>query len=398
MDASENKEKKESPFKRVLYREFQRMTSRRIYFAAAIVLPLFLLFFMSTIFGGGAMDGLPIGIVDMDNTSTSRQIVRSMEAVPTFDVIRHFSNETEARQSVLHKEIYGYLSIPHNFEEDALTGKDATLPYYYHYALLAVGGEIMGAFGNSLTPISFSPIALEAEELGVNPSEVQTFLLPFEVSDHPVYNPGLNYSIYLSQPFFFVLFQIVILLITVYSVGSEIKYKTANEWLACADGNIVVAVVAKLLPYTVIFALEGIMANFVIFRVFNVPLWGSWFLLDFITVIFIIATQGFALFIFSLFPAVALIISAVSMLGSLGATLSGITFPVDNMYSWVHFMSYLLPVRHFTEFGQIMFYTAADYMYLWPQFVILLIFPFLAFIMFPHLKKAIISCKYEDIE
>ncbi len=387
-----------SPFKKVLKREFERMTSRRIYFGSCIVLPLFLLFFMATIFGGGAMDNLPIGIVDSDNTSASRSVTRMMEAVPTFSVIRHFTNEVEARRSVQQKEIYGYLHIPHHFEQNALTGKDGTLCYYYHYALLAVGGEIMGAFGTSLAPIAFSPIAVEAEALGVSSEAIETFLLPIDVSDHPVYNPGLNYSIYLSQPFYFVLFQILILLITVYSMGSEIKFKTAADWLACANGSMPTAIFAKLLPYTVIFCIEGILANFVIFDLFNVPIWGSWWLLNLATVLFVISTQALAIFIFALFPAVALIISAVSMLGSLGATLSGITFPVDNMYGWVRFISYLLPVRHYTEFGQIMFYTAADYPYLWMTFAILLIYPILAFIMFPHLKRAIISRKYEDIE
>ena len=135
-----------------------------------------------------------------------------------------------------------------------------------------------------------------------------------------------------------------------------------------------------------------------IFDLFNGPILGSWWLLNLATVLFVISTQALAIFIFSLFPAVALIISAESMLGSLGATLSGITFPVDNMYGWVRFISYLLPVRHYTEFGQIMFYTAADYPYLWMTFAILFIYPKLAFIMFPHLTRAIILLKYEDIE
>lgn len=42
-----------------------------------------------------------------------------------------------------------------------------------------------------------------------------------------------------------------------------------------------------------------------------------------------------------LFPAVSLVISVVSMVGSLGATLSGVTFPVSNMYPLVRDASYL---------------------------------------------------------
>ena len=44
---------KQSPFIAVLKRELDRMVSRRIYFASCIVLPLFSIFFMATIFGNG---------------------------------------------------------------------------------------------------------------------------------------------------------------------------------------------------------------------------------------------------------------------------------------------------------------------------------------------------------
>lgn len=71
---------------------------------------------------------------------------------------------------------------------------------------------------------------------------------------------------------------------------------------------------------------------------------------------FVVATQALGLFLFSLFPAISLIISIVSMVGSLGATLSGVTFPVPNMYPLVRDASYLFPVRHFTEMMQNMLY------------------------------------------
>lgn len=92
------------------------------------------------------------------------------------------------------------------------------------------------------------------------------------------------------------------------------------------------------------------------FGILHIPFQGSWLLLNVMTVLFIIATQALALFIFSLFPAVAIIISIVSMVGSLGATLSGVTFPVLNMYPLVRDASYLFPVRHYTEITQTMLY------------------------------------------
>ena len=55
-----------SPFRSVLLREWRRMTSRCLYFGVCIILPLFTLFFMATIFGNGQMENIPIGIVDQD--------------------------------------------------------------------------------------------------------------------------------------------------------------------------------------------------------------------------------------------------------------------------------------------------------------------------------------------
>ena len=75
-----------SPFVNVFCRELRRMVSRRIYFVACVVLPLFSIFFMATIFGNGQMENLPVGIVDMDASATSRKISRMVEAVPTFRV------------------------------------------------------------------------------------------------------------------------------------------------------------------------------------------------------------------------------------------------------------------------------------------------------------------------
>lgn len=387
-----------SPFHAVLLREWQRMTSRRLYFGVCIVLPLFTLFFMATIFGNGQMENIPIGIIDQDNTATSRAIVRNISAVPTFKVTKHYVNEAAARKAVQKKEIYGYLSIPPKFEQDAIAGKNATLCYYYHYALLSVGGELMAAFETSLAPVSLSPIVMEAVALGVEQDQITTFLLPVQANNHPIYNPSLDYSIYLSQPFFFVLFQVLILLITVYAVGIEIKFRTANDWLATANGNMVTAVFGKLLPYTLIFILIGWLANFVMFGILHIPFQGNWWTMNLVTAIFIIATQALGLFLFSLFPAISLVISVVSMVGSLGATLSGVTFPVPNMYPIVQDASHLFPIRHFTEIMQTMLYGGGGFIYFWPSVVILCIFPLLALLLLPHLKQAIESHKYENIK
>lgn len=204
----------------VFRRELHRMTARRIYLASCLVLPLFSLVFMTTIFGNGQMENLPVGVVDADQTSLSRNIIRMVDATPELQITKHYANETEAREAMQRKEIYGYLLIPSGMK---------TLCYYYHNAMLSVGGELHSTFETLLKQISVTPIVTEAVGLGESQSQITSFLIPVSEEEMVSYNPNRNYTIYLSQPFFFVFLQVLLLLVTTYALGSERKFGTSDE-------------------------------------------------------------------------------------------------------------------------------------------------------------------------
>ena len=374
-------------------RELQRMTSRRIYLGAAVVLPLFLLLFMTTIFGTGQMVKLPVGIVDADNTATSRSIVRNIAAVPTLDVVTHYADDNEARAAVKRKEVYGYLSIPPRFEEAVVHGTDATLNYYYHYALLAVGGEVMSAFETALIPVRMAPIVDEAVMLGSTEQNIETFLLPLTSDAHALYNPSLDYAVYLAVPIFFIMFQILVLLVTLYAVGSERKSSSSSPlsfsflfWLG------------KLLPYTLIFIAETLLASVVFFRWEHIPFAGNMWLFALITALFVVATQSVAVILYALFPVLSLVISVVSMVGSLGATLSGLTFPLSAMSPVVQWVAKLFPVRHFTEAMQCVVYFDGGFSTCWPQLAVLCLFPLVMLLLLPRLQRIFLTHPYDTLE
>ena len=373
----------------VFRRELRRMTSRRIYFASCIVLPLFSLVFMATIFGHGQMKNLPVGVVDADQTSLSRSIVRMVDATPELQITKHYANETEARKAIQKKEIYGYLLIPSGIKN---------LCYYYHNAMLSVGGELHSTFETLLKQVSVTPIVTEAVGLGENQTNITSFLIPISEEEMVSYNPNRNYAIYLSQPFFFVLLQVLLLLVTTYALGSESKFGTSDEWLESAHGNIGIAVLGKLLPYTILFAAVGILANVVFFNWMQMPLPCSIWTMNGITLLFICATQALALILYSIFPVLSLIISVVSMIASLGATLSGVTFPVSFMDTPVYAASYLFPVRHFMETVQSILYLEGTFSDYWTNLIILLIFMLLPVLLLPRLKHILTTHTYETIE
>ena len=373
----------------VFRRELRRMTSRRIYFASCIVLPLFSLVFMATIFGHGQMENLPVGVVDAEQTSLSRSIVRMVDATPELQVTKQYANETEARKAIQRKEIYGYLLIPSGIK---------SLCYYYHNAMLGVGGELHSTFETILKQVSVTPIVTEAVGLGESQTNITSFLVPVSEEEMVSYNPNRNYAIYLSQPFFFVFLQVLLLLVTTYALGSESKFGTSDEWLQMAKGNIGIAVIGKLLPYTFIFMVMGVLANVVFFNWMKMPLPCSLWVMNGITILFILATQALALLLYAIFPVLSLIISVVSMIGSLGATLSGVTFPVNFMDTPVYWASFLFPIRHFVEVVQSLLYLGGTFSNYWTNLVVLLLFILSPILLLPRLKRALLTHRYETLE
>ena len=376
-------------FLNTIKRELRRIIHRPIYWVASIVLPLFSLVFMATIFGTGQMTDLPVGVVDAENTSASRHIIRMVDATPELQVIRHFSNESEARAAIQRKEIYGYLYIP---------AKLTALCYYYHNAMLSVGGELHSTFETLLQQVSVTPIVKEAIGLGENEATLTSFLMPIAEKELPTFNDTRNYAVYLSQPFFFVFLQILLLLVTTYALGSESKFGTSDDWLHTAQGSIGVAVLGKLLPYTGIFIVISMLGNAVFFGWMQSPISTSLWTIHGTTILFILATQALALFLYAIFPALSLIISVVSMVGSLGATLAGVTFPVAFMDGPVYVASYLFPIRHFIEVVDSLLYLDGTFTDYGMNIVLLLLFILLPLLLLPRLKHALITHNYDTIE
>ena len=159
-----------------------------------------------------------------------------------------------------------------------------------------------------------------------------------------------------------------------------------------------IAVLGKLLPYTVLFIALSILANVVFFGwMQSIPLNSLW-VIQGVTILFIPATQALALTLYSILPMLSLIISVVSMIASLGATLSGVTFPVAFMDEPVYIASFFFPVRHFMEVVQSLLYldgTWADYGL---NLVVLMLFIPFPLLLLPRLKRILTNPNYEPIE
>lgn len=375
--------------RKALQRELQRIRKNRRIIFAAVIVPLSSLLFMATIFGDGKIENLPVGIVDCDNSTISQQIIRTINASPITNISPNhiYSNPAEAKQAMQDMDILGYAVIPTNFMEDLYNGSSPTITYYYHNVLLAAGGEINSAFVKALGDISTSLIGERGNLSGIAQAQVESIALPTNGIFTSTYNATLNYGVFLSYPFFFIFFQIFILTFSVYVIGTDMKL----EWLESGDGSILKALAGKMLPYTLVFILETITANIVFFQFAKIPLSGSFLAINASSILFVVTTIALGAAIISLIPKISIAISIASMVGALGATASGVTFPIENMYPAFEAICSLLPIRNFVETNHSILYNQADFGYRWHNYAIMITTILLGMVSTPLLKKSIIK-------
>ena len=108
----EEKNKKYVALGLVMKRELRRFGSRPIYLFCMVIAPLFCYIFFTTLMASGLPTDLPVGVVDMDQTATSRNIIRNLDSFGQTAVVEHFPNISEARLAMQEGKIYAFFYLP----------------------------------------------------------------------------------------------------------------------------------------------------------------------------------------------------------------------------------------------------------------------------------------------
>lgn len=381
----------------VLKREVGRILSRRRYICLMLVFPLLTFALFVSIFGEeGLPKSLPIAVIDHDNSSVSRTMIRNIDATEQTKIVAHLTNETEAMHMMQSGKIYAYVSFPENFMADVLANRQPTVAYYYQNSVLIAGSLIYKDLTQVLKTLS-AGVALQGRVArGQSADEAMAQLQPITVDAYMLSNPWANYSVYLSTTLLPNMLQVFILLLTVYCICIELKQKTSQEWMATAGGSITKALIGKLLPYTITFSLLGIMGNIILFGWLDFPIQTNIFSMLTASVLYVLAYQGWGVLIAGLIQRMSSCITVASLLGALALTLSGLTFPIMAMPSFATGWSHLLPIRHYLVIYTNQALNGFGFANCWTSYLALIFFALLPLTVGKRLKKELLNPTVEQ--
>ncbi|MEG1580534.1 MAG: ABC transporter permease [Bacteroidaceae bacterium] len=383
------------PLARVMKRECRRLVSRPLYLFCMVIAPLFCYLFFTTLMSSGLPTNLPIGLVDLDRSATSRQIARNLDAFEQVQIVDEYANVSDARIAVQRGDIYGFYYLPDDFSQKLQSQRQPKISFYTNYSYLIAGSLLFKEMKMMSELAAGAAARSQLFARGATEAQAMAFLQPIVIDTHPIHNPWLNYSVYLCNTLVPGVLMLLIFMITVFSIGSELKDGTGRQWLVLSNRSIWIALAGKLLPHTAIFFLMGIAYNVYLYGFLEFPCHSGILPMLLATLCLVLASQSCGVVMFGTLPTLRLGLSFASLWGVLSFSISGFSFPVMAMAPVLQGLSYLFPLRHYFLIYVDQALNGREMVYSWESYVALLLFMLLPFLVAQRLKAILIYDKYK---
>ncbi len=378
----------------IALRELNILRKNRIYGFCMIVFPVLLVLFFTTMLDDGIPQDLPIGVVDQDNSATSRGLVRNLDAMQNSRVVYRFANVTEARNAMQEGKVYAYLYIPEGTAAKLMAGRQPKISYYYTMTCMTAGSmaskdlKTIGMLGS----MAVGKATLSAK--GATDGQIKAALQPVTIDAHMIANPEGSYNYSLTTVFVPGILMLFMALLSSYSLGMEMKFDTGKEWLARADGNIVVAIIGKYIVHALVFLLVIFAFLYYIFDVLHFPRLGDTWSIVRLTLLQVAASLGFGIFTFGIMPSLRMSMSISSLWSVLGLSMCGSAFPILGMDPPLQSMSWLFPLRHYWMIYQATVLNGFPVIDVWFHLVALVGFTLLPWFVLRKVKNAMLNYVY----
>lgn len=326
---------------------FHNLTSRRVYLTLLIAVPLLFTLFFINLMDEGVAVKVPSSVVDLDNSSLSRDVIRNLGSSELVDIVAKDESYHKAMEKVRSGKTYGFFMIPENFQRDAISGRTPTITYYCNLTYFVPGTMMFKGFKTTAVTTAGGLVQTNLVSRGLTENFAMATIQPVVVQQQSPGNPWMNYNYYLTDSFVPGIICLVVALVTAYSICDEIKRRNSRRWLERSGNSVVIALAGKLIPQGIVGVAVGLACQGIMYGFNHFPMNCSVWHMIWAMVLMVFASQAFAVTVCCLITNLRLAVSICSLTGILAFSLAAFSFPVDAMYPPIGIFSYILPVRYY---------------------------------------------------
>ena len=234
-----------------------------------IVVPLVYPLLYSWIYTNEVVHEVPVVVVDMSHTQSSRAFIKKFNSSPDVSIAYHCNNLLEARALIGHQEAYGAIYIPSDYEQRLGRGEQAHVSVYCDMALMMTYKAIYQAATSASLDLGQQLQAQRSGSYTQRDEEIAT--APLHVEPVPIFNATGGYGNSLLPCVLLLILQQTLLLGIGLSAGTAREHNRYQDLVPISRhyNGILRIVLGKALCYFMLYAVTGAYVTLCVPRFFS---------------------------------------------------------------------------------------------------------------------------------
>ena len=332
-------------FTRAMLWEAKYIFRDRAVFFSFVIVAVLVSFLYTYLYSEETLQELPIGVVDDDHTSQSRQLLRMIDANSGVAIYSSYLNLSEAKKAFQQEQIRGIIAIPSSFSRDLQRGEQPSISVYADASYMLYYKQVLTAAKVSATYLNAGVEMKRTSAQGELPSQVRDEAMPVSAKVVSLYNPSSGYATFLIPVVLVIIFQTTILT-SVGILGGTMRegnklrkiYPNSNSFWGALPIVMGKATTYLALSMAILLIILGI-----VMPLFGIPVRSSILSTMVFMVPFILSIvfMGLCLLGFLRRREDAIMLIMYTSLPSV--MLTGFSWPTVAMPEWLHAFSYIVP-------------------------------------------------------
>jgi ABC-2 type transport system permease protein len=353
----------------IIKKEFLQFTRDRRSLAVFLFVPSFML-----ILFGYALNldvkNAPFVVYDNDNSTLSRELISSLRHYEHFKFTGYVSSYRELEKKIDNGDAKFGIVIPEMFEANFYSARETKIQIFIDGTQSMIASNIIGYLNAYINNFS-----IKSNLKNVNVSFPQVVMIP-----RIWYNPELRTANFFIPGLIGFIMMIMAVVATSLTIVRE-KERNTIEQIIVSPVKVYELIAAKLVAPLLIAFIAAMLILLTGYILFNVQIKGNLLLLLIATIIYLLTSLAYGVFISVLADSQQVAFLA-SLLSTIIPTLvfSNFVFPLRSMPEILQYISYIIPAKYYLVILRGIILKGVGFSLLWEQFAYLLFFLIMMFL------------------
>ncbi|PIE99659.1 MAG: ABC transporter permease [Polaribacter sp.] len=325
--------------------EYKLILKDKAVFFSFIGVALIVSFLYSYIYSNEILTNLPVAVVDMDNSTHSRQLLRMVDASEQVHLNQKYPQISDAEKAFNKNEVRGIIIIPNDFSRKLQRGEQPAISVYADASYMLYYKQIVTAIQKT---VGYMNAGVQLKKTMANrksTEQAKDNVLAIRGKTVNLFNPSSGYATFLIPIVLIIIFQTTILTSIGILVGTMTENKLFSRLYPHSDeflGTLPI-VMGKATTYLLMGIAILLVMTTIVMPLFNIPMRTS--ILNVIVYLFpfLLSLVYLGIFLTGFFKKREDAILLIMFTSIPSLLLTGYSWPTTATPIWIQVLSYFIP-------------------------------------------------------